>query len=385
MTRVLHIAPIMFSKPNGPTIVLQNLITRLKHFGVESSVLSITSFEQMQSTWHRSTDLSTCLLKKNDICRSMAATLNHVLGKVDIVHIHGIYNYRYAIVAHHAIKRHIPYVITSHGGLQRGTIEKSPIKKILFLTTILRSMLMHAAAMHFFSASEHKNAIYYSSKAKIFYIPNGADAVETISANSMLKAELSRARDKARLVFCYAGRLDIHQKGLDLLVQALTPISNNLEARRVSFWFVGNYLSRSEQHRIEKMFAPLNNIVIFWGSRSMSEKDLIVSYSDVFFHTSRFEGMPLAVLEAAHLGKPLLLTDGTNMRSFVEKASCGWITDNSPLSIETAVEAAINTKKLVLQETGHRAKEHVIEYYNWDIISEYTYNMYLDILQGGRA
>ena len=41
---------------------------------------------------------------------------------------------------------------------------------------------------------------------------------------------------------------------------------------------------------------------------------------DLFIHTFRFEGHPIAVLEALSYGIPCLLTPGTNMAGEVEAA-----------------------------------------------------------------
>ena len=46
---------------------------------------------------------------------------------------------------------------------------------------------------------------------------------------------------------------------------------------------------------------------------------------DAFIHTSRFEGFPMALLEAAGLGLPLIVSEGTNFGNYVKKFNSGLV------------------------------------------------------------
>ena len=58
---------------------------------------------------------------------------------------------------------------------------------------------------------------------------------------------------------------------------------------------------------------------------------------DVFVHTSRSEGMPMAVLEAMAMGRPCLVTPGTNMADVVCEGG-GWQCQPDPDSIAESLK-----------------------------------------------
>lgn len=56
---------------------------------------------------------------------------------------------------------------------------------------------------------------------------------------------------------------------------------------------------------------------------------LLASSVDVYLHSSRWEGLPLAVLEAMALGKPVVATDVTGNRDAVKHGETGFLADGA--------------------------------------------------------
>ena len=113
------------------------------------------------------------------------------------------------------------------------------------------------------------------------------------------------------------------------------------------------------------------NDIQFLGKKFGKEKLNILYSSDVFVHTSRHDGMPIAVLEAADLALPLLLSKGTNLGSYVNKYNAGKILEiNNIENIEKSLfemEKLFNSKKLNIY--GENAKKMIDKELNWDAIA----------------
>src|SRR5699024_7679048 len=97
----------------------------------------------------------------------------------------------------------------------------------------------------------------------------------------------------------YVGRLDVHIKGLDLLLRGLGRVRDQLQDGNVKVVLYGPDEGGSRE-TLSELIAQLNlrDIVTLGGVVSGRAKHEVLFSSDVFLHTSRSEGHPMAVLEA---------------------------------------------------------------------------------------
>jgi len=65
--------------------------------------------------------------------------------------------------------------------------------------------------------------------------------------------------------------------------------------------------------------------VIFHGKKFGKEKYDLLHKMDVFLHTSRMEGFPTAVLEAAALKIPTITSEATNINNYVCQYQSGFL------------------------------------------------------------
>ena len=80
----------------------------------------------------------------------------------------------------------------------------------------------------------------------------------------------------------------------------------------------------------------INGLVHLRREVEGSEKESVLIGSDVFIQTSRFEGMPMGILEAMSYGIPVLITEGTTLGEYVKEynggGGCGY---HLPINSET--------------------------------------------------
>jgi len=126
-------------------------------------------------------------------------------------------------------------------------------------------------------------------------IPNGVD-------ESLFTERTSRG-DYA----VFIGRIDIIQKGLDLLLEAIAKRRTQLP---ISFVIAGNG-TKEDETKLKKIIAQkrLNGLVSFAGRVDGKEKIQLLANARFGIYASRFEDFPLVPLEFTALGKPMVSFD----------------------------------------------------------------------------
>ena len=108
-------------------------------------------------------------------------------------------------------------------------------------------------------------------------------------------------------------------------------------------------------------------------------KEKVLLNTDVFILTSRFEGMPMGVIEALAYGVPCLVTKGTNMTGDIEEYNAGWTCDISDEKIEKAIKKMLNEKKK-FSILGKNAR-NLAQKYSWREIAEKTHHEFEKIVE----
>jgi glycosyltransferase involved in cell wall biosynthesis len=109
----------------------------------------------------------------------------------------------------------------------------------------------------------------------------------------------------------------------------------------------------------------LEHVVQFIGPVSADAKDALMSTARLFVHTSRWEGMPFAVLEALAAERPALVTNATNLTQEIESYSAGWVVQETPEAIAEHLVKAATINPLTLDEMGRRGRQMVREQLAW--------------------
>ncbi|GMU55137.1 MAG: glycosyl transferase family 1 [Candidatus Xenobia bacterium] len=161
-------------------------------------------------------------------------------------------------------------------------------------------------------------------------LPNGVDLERYVplppESQARVRADLGLAADE--LMLLNVGRID-RQKGQDLLLEALSQVHSERPWRLV---IVGGVTSgagqdRSEQFRqgllrsVERL--GLGPRVLFAGWRE--DIPALLASADIYVHPSRYEGWPLAVVEAMASGLPVVATDCVGRPGGFEDGKHGFI------------------------------------------------------------
>ena len=174
----------------------------------------------------------------------------------------------------------------------------------------------------------------------------------------------------------YIGRLDCMHKGLDLMLSGINGISDFCIYNNVKLAIYGpDILDRKKilQDLISKF--NLEGIVSIHNPVCGQDKIETLLKNDIFIQTSRFEGMPLGILEAMSFGLPCIITKGTNLVEDVCEFDAGYDAGTTEQTIADAIKFAVKDREN-WKNKGAQAVKLVSEKYNWEFISKSTIAKY---------
>lgn len=289
-------------------------------------------------------------------------------NKPDVVVFHELYRPKYLKIAKALRKERIPYIIVPHGEMTVQAQKKKRLKKKVANILLFNRFVKGAVAIQCLSETE-KNKTGF--KAPKFVVTNG------IELPSVHKQSFS----KGGLKFVYIGRLDMYHKGLDLLLTAVGKIKDLLRENNCKFYIYGpDFKGRFKRVKKSICKNSVEDIVVLNRGIVGENKVGELLNSDVFIQTSRFEGMPMGILEAMSYGVPCIVTDGTTLKDFVVSYGAGWGARTNAQSIADAIMKAISEKGS-LPEKSKNALNLVKSKFSWNIVAEETVKEYKCIIE----
>jgi glycosyltransferase involved in cell wall biosynthesis len=269
-------------------------------------------------------------------------------------------------------------VVWLHNIYTRELLRKNRLRKLLYGRLFERPLLNGALAIHVLAEQHAEYLADYGVHVPAFVVPNGFDPEEVPETHC--EAARSGFGDGATLSLLFLGRLDMHVKGLDLLFRALSAgIRNGKLPINLRLDLVG--ADWGDQHRLETLAARLRiaDFVRFPGYVPPAERWNVLSSHDILILPSRWEGVPLVVIEAMALGKPVIVSEETGTSSYVREAQCGYLVQPNPASICAGLIRAIETRD-EWRGMGERGRAFAYQHLTWAKIAEQATHALEEIL-----
>lgn len=272
-----------------------------------------------------------------------------------VFHIHGGFNPIFSRVAKQLHELGLPFVFTPHGAYNTIAMQKSRWTKALYFRLFEKKMLERAQAIHSLGKSELTGLKSIFPNNKSLLAPYGFEW-----ENEQLAQPTTE-----KLIIGFCGRIDIYTKGLDLLVKAFAELL--LHRPNAEWWVIGDGGEMEELKRLIHA-AGIQDQTRLWGSRFGEEKFDLLRQIHLFAHPSRNEGLPTAVLEAAALGIPAVVTEATNVGDSLRKHDAGRVIEHPDAhELFKALDSMAKTiEKEGWQNVQHRSIEMIRREYNWD-------------------
>ena len=294
-------------------------------------------------------------------------TLPNPFQKPDMVVFHEVYRAEYLKIFPKLKKQKIPYVILPHGELQKEAQQKKHFKKVIANLLFFNRFINGARAIQCLSQKELTATKFGKYK---FIGTNGVPMPEK-------KRECFRAQN---LQFAYIGRLDAYHKGLDLLLEGISLAGEFIRQTKTVFNLYGpDYQGRYAN--IQRLIAQhgIGDVVTLHPAISGEEKQAVLLDTDVFIQTSRFEGMPMGILEAMSYQLPCLVTEGTTLGGVIAQNNAGWSCQTDANAIAQAIQQAIADKDSY-PTLARNAFKAVRDYFSWQTISQKTVETYQTLI-----
>lgn len=299
--------------------------------------------------------------------RTARAALARSAGEVGLIHAHGLKAGWLAA----SLRRRPPLVVTLHNVVLPGAAGPA--------TPVLRGLESRLPARSdgtiVVSAEMARRFTGGSGAGRVRVIPPASRAQPPVGTVAATRARLGVEPGQS-LAVCVAR---LHpQKGLDVLLGATALLRRRVPALRVVI--VGQGPLEAELRRQCAAMA-LDGTVIFAGASSEVADELAAA--DVVVVPSRWEGWPLVVFEALHLGRPVVATAVGGVPDMVIEGVGGRVVaPGDVLALAEAVEAVLDDPAgaAAMARAGARL---LAERYPPDGLVEQVEAVYTGVLSGG--
>lgn len=287
--------------------------------------------------------------------------------KPDLVVFHEIYRIEFIQIKNELIKKGIPYIIIPHGSLTRNAQKKSIFKKLVGNFLLFNSYINNSVVIQFLSKTEMESSI---GKEKGFIGTNGISLPD--------EQKQSFSKDCTKLL--YIGRTELFHKGIDLMINAVSLIKEFMIENSVSLTLFGPDCGGSHK-AIKELIKKyeVSEIITLNDGVIGKEKEKKLKGADIFIQTSRFEGMPMGILEAMSYGLPCIVTTGTTLGEKIKEYDAGWVAQVSAQSIADCIKKAIEEKDELLNKSKNAIKLTMKDF-SWENITVSVLEQYKKIL-----
>jgi len=150
------------------------------------------------------------------------------------------------------------------------------------------------------------------------YIPNGID-ISTLGKRVIIPKENFRAElgfSPDTFLFVTVARFDF-QKGYDILIKAIARLKDKLDDNNIDclFVFVGDGNQLESMKRLSASYS-LDRYIRFMGAQPNGPD--YIKAADVFVLPSRWEGLPIVLLECGLLGVPVIVSRTYGNRDIID-------------------------------------------------------------------
>jgi glycosyltransferase involved in cell wall biosynthesis len=374
--KVLHVAPSIAQLYGGPTHSLAGYAVASRYANIEVSIAAPRcGAADLNAFATRAVDAELHLFSASgsgalSVSPALVRWVRLSAPAYDVVHVHGLFNPISSLSARAALARGSTVVIRPFGTLSRYTFEhRRTALKRLYFRLIERHNLLDAAALHFTTTTERRNAdwhgIDFTGRAHVIPPPS-------LAGHPPARPH-SIGGDSARVLFL--GRI-VPVKNLECLLDAWQLVQRNMPSALLEIAGEGepSYV-RGLRERAVRL--GIDGGVTFRGFVTGEKKDELLSQATLVVLPSLHENFGVAVLEALEAGVPVLVSPEVQLADFVRSENAGRVVESMPEPLADAILEMIGTGGEQLRVSVRaRGQEIVARNFSPQAIGELLSTMY---------
>ncbi len=265
-----------------------------------------------------------------------------------------------------------PYLVMPQGIYSPACVGRHFLRKWIYFHAVEKRFVQRSRGL--LLVHENELAPWVSraaSRVPQYLVPNGAPPA------GPFPVRVPASRDAGGVAYWgYCGRVFDAQKGVNRLVRCFLAFRQQRPAEDHRLIVVGDGPDLPALRRRYAQAIAAGQLELP-GALFAAAKDRQLARMHYFAHLSRWEGMPLACLEAAAWGLPLLVTPGTNLADDVTRFRAGEVAEDSDAAVITAMHRLANADYPTLVQGCRRL---VAEKYNWQRTGRLLEAIYREVL-----
>lgn len=260
----------------------------------------------------------------------------------------------------------IPYIIAPHDPYSPALFKKNAYLKYPYWYIFEKRMLKQAKAVQVLDVRHGNFLRSLGIKTQILTVPNGFSIKDIYPETS-----LQYKQDKTIKLF-FLGRLDVYNKGIDLLIDSFAQIAN---IHNVHLTIQGPDWGDKAvlQQQVKKLC--LEEKVSFLNPDYNHSPSFLMQNHDLVCIASRYEGFSLSALEAMLAGRVLLVSEIAGISPYVKASGCGVVVIPEVSAIKSGLLELLKHRS-EWKEMGLAGRRYALENLHWNKIASAALEQY---------
>jgi starch synthase len=265
-------------------------------------------------------------------------------------------------------RRHLPVFATFQGGVLQLNLLERLLRPVAVRAcsglVIAPQREIERVRTRYDVAADKVARVFNPISLKIWHIERRDEKRASVRATLSIPA-------RARVVVCH-GRIEMHRKGLDVLIEAWRQVCAEFSDQEIRLLLVGTGSDAADLHALIAQHKLTN---VLWIDEYVLDREEMKGYlcaADVYVLPSRHEGFPVAPLEAMACGLPVVAADAPGVRDILQEGetSGGLVVprENAPALAEALIRLLKNDE--LRANLAERAYIRVKEQFSLSVVGQ---------------
>jgi glycosyltransferase involved in cell wall biosynthesis len=288
----------------------------------------------------------------------LARVLSEDADRLDVLIIHGMFSPDSLSLLRAARQGGIKTIAQPHDPYAQTVFQQRRLGKVLYWNAVERRFLSSVDAIQLYAPSHRHHLARLGINTRTLVVP-AAISSEAVERGSCRRRLTGSENGIAKLLF--VGRFDIHNKGLDLLFEAIATTPDIRSHVRLECFGARTEDEYDAALKLVRGFGIEDCVRLEYRT-----DDPWTAYAavDLFVLPSRFDGFALVVLEALASGTPVVISSAAGAAEYIGDTAAVVVAEPSVEGLRRGLRDAIERKaelKAAAVDSGFRIADEL----NW--------------------